>query len=76
MRNQKEQEQQWINREMGKRLRSLRQQYGFSQQKVAAYLQIHQTTYSDYELGKLNIPIAMVLQLADFYHLEKKDMFP
>ena len=76
MRNQKEQEQQQINREMGKRLRSLRQQYGFSQQKVAAYLQIHQTTYSDYELGKLNIPIAMVLQLADFYHLEKKDMFP
>ena len=71
-----QQEQQQINREMGKRLRSLRQQYGFSQQKVAAYLQIHQTTYSDYELGKLNIPIAMVLQLADFYHIPLKDILP
>lgn len=32
-------------------------------------LQIHQTTYSDYELGQLNIPIAALHTLADFYHV-------
>lgn len=38
-----------------------------TQQALAAYLQIHQTTYSDYELGRLNVPVAVLHKLADFY---------
>jgi len=34
---------------------------------MAQLLKIHQTTYSDYELGNLNIPIDILIKLADFY---------
>ncbi len=49
------------------RLRDLREDRDFSQRELAQLLQVHQTTYSDYELGRLNIPIAALHTLADFY---------
>ena len=49
------------------RLRDLREDRDLNQAALADYLQIHQTTYSDYELGKLNIPFAVLHKLADFY---------
>ena len=49
------------------RLRDLREDRDLPQKELAALLQIHQTTYSDYELGKLNIPISVLHILADFY---------
>ena len=61
---------------MYEHMRGLREDKDLSQEQVAELLQVHQTTYSDYELGKLNIPIAMVLQLADFYHIPLKDILP
>ena len=45
-------------------LRALREDKDLSQKEMAALLKIHQTTYSDYELGHLNIPIAVLKQLA------------
>jgi len=38
-----------------------------NQKQLAEYLKVHQTTYSDYELGNLNIPISVLIKLADFY---------
>ena len=32
-------------------------------------MQVHQTTYSDYELGRLNVPVSALHTLADFYHV-------
>lgn len=49
------------------RLRDLREDRDLKQKDLAEMLQIHQTTYSDYELGKLNILIAVLHTLADFY---------
>ena len=49
------------------RLRDLREDHDLKQAALAEYLQIHQTTYSDYELEKLNIPVAVLHKLADFY---------
>ena len=49
------------------RLRDLREDRDLKQAALADYLQIHQTTYSDYELGKLNVPINVLHALADFY---------
>ena len=49
------------------RLRDLREDRDLKQKDLAELLQVHQTTYSDYELGKLNIPIAALHTLADFY---------
>lgn len=49
-------------------LRSLREDKDLSQKEMAEILNIHQTTYSDYELGRLNIPIATLKSLAEFHH--------
>lgn len=49
------------------RIRDLREDHDYTQKKLADYLQIHQTTYSSYELGKLGIPCDVLIQLALFY---------
>ena len=49
------------------RLRDLREDNDKMQKELAELLKVHQTTYSDYELGKLNIPISALHTLADFY---------
>ena len=49
-------------------LRGLREDRDLSQKDVADFLNIHQTTYSDYELGHLNIPIPVLKDLALFFH--------
>lgn len=49
------------------RLRDLREDRDLKQKDIAQLLQIHQTTYSDYELDKLNIPVAVLHTLADYY---------
>ena len=49
------------------RIRDLREDRDLNQTELAALLQIHQTTYSDYELGKVNVPISALHTLADFY---------
>ena len=51
----------------GNRLRDLREDRDLKQKDIAQFLQIHQTTYSDYELGALNIPVSALHKLADFY---------
>ncbi len=49
------------------KIRDLREDRDLSQKALAEYLQVHQTTYSDYELGRLNVPVAVLHKLADFY---------
>ena len=49
------------------RLRDLREDKDLNQKDIAKLLTVHQTTYSDYELGRLNIPVTVLHALADFY---------
>lgn len=49
------------------RIRELREDAGISQRVIAEYLNVHQTTYSSYELGDISIPVRAVVKLADFY---------
>ena len=51
------------------RLRDLREDKDLKQKDLAQLLKIHQTTYSDYELERLNIPIPVLHTLADFYNV-------
>ncbi len=53
---------------MFKRLRDLREDRDLTQAQMAEFLKIHQTTYSDYEIGKLNVPIDVFIKLAKFYN--------
>ena len=50
------------------RLRDLREDQDLKQKDIANLLNIHQTTYSDYELDRLNIPVPVLHTLADFYN--------
>ena len=50
------------------RLRDLREDSDRTQSAMAEYLQVHQTTYSDYELGNLNIPVAILEKLSVYYN--------
>ena len=49
---------------MYQRLHDSREDRDLSQKKLAAILCVAQTTYSDYEQGKVNIPIKILKQLA------------
>ena len=48
-------------------IRNLREDNDKTQKEVAEYLNIKQTTYSKYELGKINVPIDVFIKLADYY---------
>ena len=52
---------------MYERIRNEREDLDMTQAGMAKLLNIHQTTYSDYELGNLNIPIPVMISLADFF---------
>lgn len=49
------------------RLQELRKTKGVNQSEIATILEIHQTTYSQYELSKRDIPCNILIKLADFY---------
>ena len=51
------------------RIRDLREDKDLNQTQLADLLQVHQTTYSDYELERVNIPIPSLHKLADFYNV-------
>lgn len=51
-----------------KRIRDLREDADLTQTTMADYLGIDQTTYSGYELGKVNIPLEALMKLADYYN--------
>ena len=52
---------------MYQRIRNLREDRDLSQEDMAKILKIHQTTYSDYELWNLNIPVDVLIKLANFF---------
>jgi len=51
------------------RIQDLREDRDIKQLELANYLHIRRNTYSDYECGKINIPIDALIKIADFYHV-------
>ena len=49
------------------RIGMLRTDSDVKQRELAEYLSVRQGTYSDYETGKINVPIEALIRLADFY---------
>ena len=49
------------------RLRDLREDRDLKQKEVAAYLEIDQRVYSNYETGKREIPVHLLILLAKYY---------
>ena len=50
------------------RLRDLREDKDLKQSDIAKIINISQTNYSKYELGKINIHIFNLIKLANFYN--------
>ena len=50
-------------------IRNLREDHDKLQIELAAYLNVKQTTYSKYELGKINIRVEVLIKLSDFYEV-------
>lgn len=53
---------------MHERIKNLREDSDLSQKAIAAVLNVAQTTYSDYEHGKINIPIEILKKMALYYN--------
>ena len=49
------------------RLRDIREDKDLNQSELAKIVNVHQTTYSDYERGNLNVPVEVLIKLADYY---------
>lgn len=52
-----------------RRIYDLREDNDFSQKTVAAFLEMHPNVYRRYEKGTREIPVSVVMKLADFYHV-------
>lgn len=48
-------------------IRNLREDVDQTQTQLANYLNVKQTTYSKYELGKINVPVEVLIKLVDYY---------
>lgn len=55
--------------EVAQALRAARVRAGMSQTAVAAYLEMTQSQYARYELGKREMPLHYLVALADLYGL-------
>jgi len=49
------------------RLKDIREDRDMTQKKIAEYLHIRQNTYSQYETGQRQLPIDVLVKLADFF---------
>lgn len=52
---------------MYKRLRDLRENKNLTQTELSKILYCSQRVYSNYELGDIDIPTAVLIRLADYY---------
>ena len=51
------------------RIQDLRHDADISQKQISEILHISQRSYSHYETGSRNIPIEMLIRLADYYDI-------
>ncbi|MBQ8518931.1 MAG: helix-turn-helix transcriptional regulator [Agathobacter sp.] len=56
--------------EYTQRIRNLREDNDYNQTFVAKAIHVAQTTYSDYEKGKVRMPIESAIALAKFYNVD------
>ena len=50
------------------RIKDLREDADLTQKDVAAYLNVKQNTYSQYENGQRQLPLSVLIALAKFYN--------
>ena len=53
---------------MKTRIKDLREDHDLTQKELSKFLNISQVAYSYYELNRRNIPLELLVKLADYYH--------
>lgn len=53
--------------EQSMRIKDLREDNNLTQEEIAKYLNIRQNTYSQYENGQRQLPLACLIALAKYY---------
>lgn len=51
------------------RLKDLREDSDLTQQQIAEFLHVKQNTYSQYETGTHQLPVDILIRLAEFYNV-------
>lgn len=51
------------------RIRDLREDNDYTQKQISAMLSCDQSLYSKYERGEREIPLSLIIKLADFYNV-------
>lgn len=64
-----------ITRELGNRIRELRQQTGLSQEKFALKIGMDRTYFASVEAGKRNIAIINIKKIADGLNVSLSELF-
>lgn len=54
---------------MKMRIRDLREDNDLTQKQIAEYLMCDQSLYSKYERGEREIPLNLIIKLADYYNV-------
>ena len=52
-----------------KNLRGIREDKDIKQKEIAAYLNVSQNTYSQYETGVISLTADVLIKLADYYNV-------
>lgn len=50
-----------------RRLRDLREDHDLTQNQLVEKLNMHKTTYTNYEQGKRDLPLSIAIKIARFY---------
>lgn len=53
---------------MKTRIKNLREDHDYTQVQVSEFLKVSQVAYSYYEIEKRNIPVDILIKLANFYN--------
>lgn len=54
---------------MDLKIRDLREDNDLTQKQIAEYLMCDQSLYSKYERGERDIPLSLIIKLADYYNV-------
>ncbi len=59
----------YLGDKLFERIRDLREDNDLKQKDLASYLSVDQSTYSDYENGRINVPVDMLIKIAEYYNV-------
>lgn len=59
----------YLGDKMFERIRDLREDNDLKQKDLASYLSVDQSTYSDYDNGRINVPVDMLIKIAEYYNV-------